>query len=90
MDAEDFEHLKERRRAAKENREETNRAIIEAWAKINCARIEMIQDWQLRIIKVIKMDIFLQSRKYHNISTGERGEIKGRMIDFLNKHFCPD
>lgn len=88
MDAEDYKEFKDRAKAAKLARQESNTDIIVNWCVENEVQFFPLMTWQIRLNHNSKMlDIFTQSRKWHDISINERGQIEGDMRQFLNKHF---
>lgn len=58
---------------------------IESWCNSNNVPFEKKQDWHLRIGKSpsIVLDIFPQTKKYHNVTYNKRGVIKGLITDFI-------
>lgn len=88
MDAEDYKEFKERAKAAKYALQESNTDIIVNWCVENEVQFFPLMTWQIRLSHDGKMlDIFTQSKKWHDILNNERGQIKGEITEFLNNHF---
>lgn len=69
-------------------REIINRSAIEKWCNENDVRCKVIAEWQIRVYNDnMKIDVFPQSKKFHNITTNNRGQIKGKISDFLSNNF---
>ena len=71
----------------KAEQEYSAKQIIEWFCEDFGLNFQEIQHYQLRIIKdLTQIDIFPQSKKYHNITTNERGQYKD-LPKFLCKQF---
>lgn len=84
----DWAQMREDEKAARKDREETNSDLICAWCNETGANYREIADWHVRVThNNITLDIFPQSKKYHNVTANSRGKIKGSIADFLNNIF---
>lgn len=88
MDAEDFKEQREQSKIRRQGKQEALSIIIVNFCKINHVNCEFIQPWHIRLSKFKKrIDIFPQTKKYHDLTTNSRGIIRGTLTDFLNKNF---
>ncbi len=86
METEDFKEWKKKGRLNKKERENINSIAVELWCDENDFDFYYINDWQMRItINKIRVGIFTQSKKYHNITANSRGTIRGKIADFLTQ-----
>lgn len=67
----------------KKEREIINTVAIANWCNAQKIRYELINNWQIRIYANNTIDVFTQSKKYHNITKNKRGVINGKIIAFL-------
>lgn len=72
----------------------TNNTTVINWCMVNKVKWEMVNDWQIRLTKQgnnggrdFRIDIYTQSKKFHNITTNNRGRISTKIVDFLNASF---
>lgn len=87
MDTEDWRALHEEQRNAALFRLQRHSKVLMMWAEDNKAKIEFIQNHQIRIFKNgITMDFFPMSKKFHNITENRRGEYKD-LRNLLNTVF---
>jgi len=80
----ELKELKERAKMHKQDRQNATGLIVVNWCEKNNVDYDIINAWQFRVFASNKIDIFLQSKKYHNITKNERGRISGTIIEFLN------
>jgi hypothetical protein len=88
MDSDSFKELREKTRLSKLQRQDINSVAIENWCEGKPVELLSITDYQLRLQKgKQRIDIYPQSKKYHDLKLNIRGQIKGKISDFLSKHF---
>lgn len=86
--SEDMKALSEHFKEVRKEREATNTEIIENWCAENNVHLNIIAPHHLRLMKdVYTIDIYPQSKKYHDIRKNQRGRIKGSIITFLTDNF---
>ncbi len=85
--AEGWESFKAAGKLHKKERENINSHAIIKWCNENDVKVTIIETWHLRLTKIITIDIYPQSKKYHNVTTNERGKIHGKITAFLDSVF---
>jgi hypothetical protein len=85
---EDFKALSDHLKEMRKEREVKNSDIICGWCNENDAEYKEIAHYHIRVNKNGKsIDIFPQSKKYHDLKNNKRGRINGIIVTFLSTHF---
>jgi hypothetical protein len=85
---EEYTSYKEQWSLRNKERRAINNVAVVAWCERNSVKFAFINDWQIRIANQDKsIDIFTQSKRYHNITDNVRGKIAGKITDFLTTNF---
>ncbi len=85
---ETFKAMREHGKLVAKEREIINSKAIVDWCADKQVGCTFVNTWQLRLKNHnATIDIYVQSKKYHNIKENKRGKITGKIVDFLNEHF---
>lgn len=88
LDADDYKELREQTKERKKNRQDANAIVVVNWCELNNVKCNQINPYQMRISDgTVIMDIFLQSKKWHNITLNKRGIIRTTIYKFLDETF---
>ena len=74
----DFRAFREHKRSIRNKWEGKNRKFIQTWAEVNDVGCDELEGSQIRLDGRQTLDIWPQWLKWHNITTGERGQCRNQ------------